>query len=58
MVAEDYKASLKVQFCVKIITEDHFKNTYKLFNLRAPKFSPLNKKHIFQYMSMISYVEV
>ena len=35
MVAEDYKASLKVQFCVKIITQDHVKNTYELFNLSS-----------------------
>ena len=35
----------------------HFKNTYELLNLRALKFSPANKIHIFQCMSKIFCVE-
>ena len=35
----------------------HFKNTYELLNLRALKFSPVNKIHIFQCMGMIFCVE-
>ena len=35
----------------------HFKNTYKLLNLRALKFSPVNKIDIFQCMGMIFCVE-
>ena len=34
-----------------------FKSTYELLNLRALKFSPLNKIHIFWCMGMIFYVE-
>ena len=34
-----------------------FKNTYELLNLRALKFSPVNKIHIFQCMGMIFCVE-
>ena len=34
-----------------------FKNTYELLNLRALKFSPVNKTHIFQCMSKIFCVE-
>ena len=34
-----------------------FKNTYELLNLRALKFSPLNKIHIFQCMGKIFCVE-
>ena len=35
----------------------HFKNTYELLNLRALKFSPVNKMHIFQCMGKIFCVE-
>ena len=35
----------------------HFKNTYELLNLRALKFSPVNKIYIFQSMGMIFRVE-
>ena len=34
-----------------------FKNTYELLNLRALKFSPVNKIHIFQCMGKIFCVE-
>ena len=34
-----------------------FKNTYELLNLRALKFSPMNKIHIFQCMVKIFCVE-
>ena len=34
-----------------------FQNTYELLNLRALKFSPVNKIHIFQCMGKIFYVE-
>ena len=34
-----------------------FKNTYELLNLRALKFSPVNKIHIFQCMGTIFCVE-
>ena len=34
-----------------------FKTLYELLNLRALKFSTLNKIHIFQYMGMIFCVE-
>ena len=34
-----------------------FKNTYELLNLRAPKFSPVNKIDIFQCMGMILCME-
>ena len=34
-----------------------FKNTYELLNLRALKFSPVNKIRIFQCMGMIFCVE-
>ena len=34
-----------------------FKNTYELLNLRALKFSPVNKIHIFQCMDKIFCVE-
>ena len=33
------------------------KNAYELLNLRALKFSPMNKIHIFQCMGKIFYVE-
>ena len=36
----------------------HFKNTYELLNLRALKFSPVNKFHIFQCMGKIFCVEL
>ena len=35
----------------------HFKNTYELLNLRALKISSLCKKHTFQCMGKIFYVE-
>ena len=35
----------------------HFKNAYELLNLRAFKISRLYKKHIFQCMGKIFYVE-
>ena len=35
----------------------HFKNTYELFNLRATKFSFVNKIYIFQCMGKIFCVE-
>ena len=35
----------------------YFKNTYELLNLRALKFSPMNKIHIFQWMCEIFCVE-
>ena len=35
----------------------HFKNVCELLNLRALKFSPSNKIHIFQYMGKIVCVE-
>ena len=35
----------------------HFKNNYELLNLRALKFSPVNKIHIFQCMGKIFYEE-
>ena len=35
----------------------HFKNAYKLLNLRALKFSLVNKIHIFQFMGKIFCVE-
>ena len=35
----------------------HFKNTYELLNLRALKYSPVNKIHIFQCMGKIFCVE-
>ena len=35
----------------------HFKNTYELLNLRALKFSPANKVHIFQCKGKIFCVE-
>ena len=38
-------------------TGGRFKNTYELLNLRALKFSPVNKIHIFQCMGMIFCVE-
>ena len=34
-----------------------FQNTYELLNLRAPKFSPVNKIRIFQCMGMMFCVE-
>ena len=34
-----------------------FKNTYELLNLRALKFSPVNKSHIFQCLGKIFCVE-
>ena len=34
-----------------------FKKAYKLLNLRALKFSPVNKMHIFQCMDKIFCVE-
>ena len=47
-----------------LVTEDiyiesggHFKNIYELLNLRALKFSPVNKIHIFQYMGKLFCVE-
>ena len=36
---------------------DHFKNVSELVNLRAPKFSILNKNHLFQCMGKIFCVE-
>ena len=36
---------------------DRLKNAFKLLNLRAPKYSPLNKIAIFQYMEKIFCVE-
>ena len=38
-------------------TGGRFKNTYELLNLRALKFSPMNKIHIFQCMGNIFCVE-
>ena len=35
-----------------------FRNTYELLNLRALKFSPVNKIHIYQCMGMILCVEL
>ena len=35
----------------------HFKNAFKLLNLRPLKFSPVNKKQIFQCMDKIFGVE-
>ena len=47
--------------CAEIGQELHlggrFKNTYELLNLRALKFSPVNKIHIFQCMVKIFSVE-
>ena len=39
------------------VAEGRFKNTYELLNLRALKFSHVNKIHIFQYMGKIFCVE-
>ena len=39
-------------------TGGRFKNTYELLNLRALKFSTVNKIHIFQFMSKILCVVV
>ena len=38
-------------------TGEHFKNTYELLNLRALKFSHVNKIHIFQCMGKIFCAE-
>ena len=35
----------------------HFKKAYELLNIRALKFSPVNKMHIFQCMDKIFSVE-
>ena len=36
-----------------VATRGRFRNTYELLHLRALKFSPVNKIHIFQCMGMI-----
>ena len=38
-------------------TRERFKKAYKILNLRALKFSPVNKMHIFQCMGKIFCVE-
>ena len=38
--------------------QGRFKKAYELLNLRAPKWSPMDKIHIFQYMSKIFCVEL
>ena len=43
--------------CCGIFLGGHFKNTYELINLRALKFSPVDKINIFQCMGKISCVE-
>ena len=43
---------------ITVHTGRHFKNTYELVNLRARKFSILNKNHIFQCMGKISCVQL
>ena len=43
--------------CWQLKTRGPFKNTYELFNLRALKYSPVNKIHIFQCMGEIFCVE-
>ena len=43
--------------CADVDTGGRFKNTYELLNLRALKFSPVNKIHIFQCMGKIFCVE-
>ena len=45
---------IKFSFCEP---GGHFKNTYELLNLRALKFSPVDKIHIFQCMGEIFCVE-
>ena len=40
-----------------ILAWGYFIKTYKLLNLRALKFSPVNKMHIFQCMDKIFCVE-
>ena len=42
---------------VNMSSGGRFKNTYGLLNLRALKFSPVNKIRIFQCMGMIFCVE-
>ena len=39
------------------VSRGRFKNTYELLNLRALKFSPVNKTRIFQCMGKIFWVE-
>ena len=40
-----------------LFSGEHFKNTYELLNLRALKFSPVNKIHIFQCIGKVFCVE-
>ena len=42
---------------LNVLTGGRFKKAYELLNLRALKFSPLNKIHIFQCMGKIFCVE-
>ena len=42
---------------LNVCSGGHFKNTYELLNLRALKFSPAKKMHVFQCMSKIFCVE-
>ena len=49
-------AAFWVLVCVKR-SGGRFKNTYELLHLRALKFSPVNKIHIFQCMGKIFWVE-
>ena len=55
-----FKASVNLQQ-ERVITcayfGGRFKNTYELLNLRALKFSPVNKSHIFQCLGKIFCVE-
>ena len=48
-----YSSPTKTQMC----PGGRFKNTYELLNLRALKYSPVNKIHIFQCMGEIFCVE-
>ena len=49
--------SWTVVTCAKSWPGGRFKNTYELLNLRALKFSPVNKIHIFQCIGKIFCVE-
>ena len=43
--------------CLVCVARGRFKKAYELLNLRALKFSPAHKMHIFQYMGKIFCVE-
>ena len=41
------------KYCVIVVPGGRFKKAYELLNLRALKFSPVNKIHIFQCIDKI-----